>query len=79
MKGHGPSILVASLSAAFGVGLLQITGWMGAALAQGATGNSNTAVLLLQIVAIVFIFGGVLSNIFQDTCNSIGASASQSC
>jgi putative ABC transport system permease protein len=55
MKGHGPSILVASLSAAFGVGLLQITGWMGAALAQGETGNSNTAVLLLQIVAIVFI------------------------
>lgn len=55
MKGHGPSILVASLSAAFGVGLLQVTGWMGAALSQTATGSSNTAVLLLQIVALVFI------------------------
>ena len=31
------------------------------------------------IVAIVFIFGGVLSNIFQDTCNTIGASSGNSC
>jgi putative ABC transport system permease protein len=55
VKGHGPSILVASLSAAFGVGLLQITGWMSAALSQGAAGSSNTGALLLQIVALVFI------------------------
>jgi putative ABC transport system permease protein len=55
VRGHLPSILVASLSAAFGVGLLQITGWMGGAISQSATGSSNTAVLLLQIVAIVFI------------------------
>jgi pilus assembly protein Flp/PilA len=27
------------------------------------------------IVAIVFLFGGVLSNIFGSTCNSLGTSA----
>jgi pilus assembly protein Flp/PilA len=27
------------------------------------------------IVAVVFLFGGVLSNIFSGTCNSIGGSA----
>ncbi|HEY3527549.1 MAG TPA: Flp family type IVb pilin [Nocardioides sp.] len=31
------------------------------------------------IVAIVFLFGGVLSNIFKNTCNSIGKSSNQSC
>ncbi|HEY3527550.1 MAG TPA: Flp family type IVb pilin [Nocardioides sp.] len=31
------------------------------------------------IVAIVFLFGGVLSNIFKNTCNSIGKSSGQSC
>ena len=31
------------------------------------------------IVAVVFLFGGVLNNIFSSTCNSIGASAGQSC
>jgi pilus assembly protein Flp/PilA len=31
------------------------------------------------IVAIVFIFGGVLNNIFSDTCNSVGASSGNSC
>ncbi|HEY3527551.1 MAG TPA: Flp family type IVb pilin [Nocardioides sp.] len=31
------------------------------------------------IVAVVFLFGGVLANIFKNTCNSIGASSSQSC
>jgi pilus assembly protein Flp/PilA len=27
------------------------------------------------IVAVVFLFGGVLSNIFTNTCNSVGGSA----
>jgi pilus assembly protein Flp/PilA len=31
------------------------------------------------IVAVVFLFGGALSGIFSDTCNSIGASSGQSC
>ena len=31
------------------------------------------------IVAIVFLFGGVLKNIFQTTCNSVGQSSGQSC
>jgi len=31
------------------------------------------------IVAIVFIFGGVLNNIFADTCNSVGASSGNTC
>ena len=31
------------------------------------------------IVVVVFAFGGVLSNIFSSTCDSVGASANQSC
>jgi pilus assembly protein Flp/PilA len=31
------------------------------------------------IVAVVFLFGGVLKNIFGTTCNSVGASSGQSC
>jgi pilus assembly protein Flp/PilA len=31
------------------------------------------------IVIVVFAFGGALSNIFQKTCNSVGASSGQSC
>ena len=31
------------------------------------------------IVAVVFLFGGVLSNIFSSTCNSVGQSSGQSC
>jgi putative ABC transport system permease protein len=47
---------VAALSAAFGVGLLQITGFMAAVIAgNDVTGSSRTAGLLLSIVAIVFI------------------------
>lgn len=56
MRAHLPSILVASLSAAFGVGLLQITGFMAAVLGgDDVTGSSGTVALMLQIVAIVFI------------------------
>ena len=31
------------------------------------------------IVIVVFAFGGALSNIFQKTCNSVGASSNQHC
>ena len=31
------------------------------------------------IVVVVFAFGGVISNIFQATCNSVGASSGGSC
>jgi putative ABC transport system permease protein len=56
LREHIPSVLVAALSAAFGVGLLQITGFMAAALGQDdVTGSSSTVALMLQIVAIVFI------------------------
>ena len=30
------------------------------------------------IIAVVFLFGGVLNSIFQDTCNSVGASSGNS-
>ncbi len=56
VREHVPSVLVAALSAAFGVGLLQITGFMAAALAgDDVTGSSGTVAALLSIVAIVFI------------------------
>jgi pilus assembly protein Flp/PilA len=31
------------------------------------------------IVAVVFLFGGVLKNIFSSTCNTIGSSSAQHC
>ena len=31
------------------------------------------------IVAIVFLFGGVIKNIFQSTCNQVGQSGGGSC
>ena len=31
------------------------------------------------IVVVVFAFGGVLTNIFSSTCDSVGVSANQSC
>ena len=56
LREHVPSVLVAALSAAFGVGLLQITGFLAAAIAgDDVTGSSGTVALMLQIVAIVFI------------------------
>jgi putative ABC transport system permease protein len=56
VREHIPSVLVAALSAAFGVGLLQITGFMAASIAgDDVTGSSRTAGILLSIVAIVFI------------------------
>ena len=56
LREHLPSVLVASLSAAFGVGLLQITGFMSAVIAgDDVAGTSRTAAVMLSIVAIVFI------------------------
>jgi pilus assembly protein Flp/PilA len=31
------------------------------------------------IVVVVFAFGGVLTNIFSSTCNSVGQSSGQNC
>ena len=31
------------------------------------------------IVVVVFAFGGILKNIFGNTCNSVGASSGQTC
>ena len=31
------------------------------------------------IVIVVFAFGGVIRNIFQKTCNSVGVSSNQTC
>jgi putative ABC transport system permease protein len=56
LRDHGASILVAGLSSAFGVALLQVTGALSAAV-QGddVTGSSHTVGILLTIVAAVFI------------------------
>ncbi len=56
IREHAPSVLVASLSAAFGIGLLQVTGFLAAVIAgDDVTGSSGTVAGMLQIVAIVFI------------------------
>jgi len=51
-----PSILVATLSAAFGVSLLQVTSNLAVMIAEDdTTGSSATVALMLGIVALVFI------------------------
>ena len=53
---HVPSILVASLSAAFGVSLLQVTANLAVAVSSDDTmGSSATVQLGLQAIALVFI------------------------
>ncbi|WBU38408.1 ABC transporter permease [Homoserinibacter sp. YIM 151385] len=53
---HAPSILVAALSSAFGVALLQITGLLAAAIrAAPGTGGSDMVGVMLSIVALVFV------------------------
>ena len=53
---HGPSVLVAALSAAFGVSVLQFVGVISQALAADrVTGDSGTVAIFLGIVALVFI------------------------
>jgi putative ABC transport system permease protein len=54
--GHVPSILVASLSAAFGVALLQVTGVLTTLIDSDPRAGSSPAVaIMLTTVAIVFI------------------------
>ena len=57
MREHGPSVLVAALSSAFGVALLQITQVLSFIIASDSvTGRSSTAVpLMLGLVATVFM------------------------
>lgn len=53
---HRPSILVASLSAAFGVSLLQVTSNLALAItSDDVLGSSVALKLFLQVIAIVFI------------------------
>jgi len=53
---HRPSILVAALSSAFGVALLQVTGNLAVIIgSDDTTGSSTTVALMLAIVALVFI------------------------
>jgi putative ABC transport system permease protein len=53
---HGPGVLVAALSSAFGVALIQGTGLLDAALqANSLTGSSDTVAALLRVTSGVFI------------------------
>ncbi len=53
---HRPSILVAALSSAFGVALLQVTGNLAVIIgADDTTGSSDMVALMLSILALVFI------------------------
>lgn len=56
LREHASSILVAGLSAAFGVSLLQVTGVLADVIvADDVTGASAMVTLMLQVVAFVFI------------------------
>lgn len=56
LRAQIPSILVTTLSTAFGVSLLQITGILATVVAaDDVTGASGTVSVLLQILALVFI------------------------
>ncbi len=55
LREHASSILVAGLSAAFGVALLQVTNALGDVIrADDITGSSGTVAAMLAVVAIVF-------------------------
>ncbi|AYF96854.1 ABC transporter permease [Protaetiibacter intestinalis] len=56
LREHTSSILVAGLSSAFGVALLQVTNVLADAVrADGVTGASGTVAFMLPIVALVFL------------------------
>ncbi len=56
LREHASSILVAGLSSAFGVSLLQVTNALGDVIrADDVTGNSPTALIMLMLVAFVFL------------------------
>jgi len=67
LREHRPTLLVAVLSAAFGAGLLQITGVLAAAIrASDAFARSSTLPIILDLLAFVFIViavyvGGVVT------------------
>jgi putative ABC transport system permease protein len=53
---HGPGVLVAALSSAFGAALVQGTGLLDAALrADAVTGDSDTVAALLRVTSFVFL------------------------
>lgn len=53
-RGRGAGLLVAALSAGFGVALLQLAGVLGA-VATEATGNGGAAAAMLRVLAFVFV------------------------
>jgi putative ABC transport system permease protein len=56
LREHVPSVLVALLSSAFGVALLEVTGVLSQVITHDdVTGSSRTVVILLSMVAVVFI------------------------
>jgi putative ABC transport system permease protein len=56
LRGHGASILVASLGGAFGVSLLQLTGVLSLLIASDAvTGESTIVAYILGMISFVFI------------------------
>ncbi|WP_210505715.1 ABC transporter permease [Naasia sp. SYSU D00057] len=55
LKDHAPSVLVAGISAAFGVALLRVTAVIGTAAAADSATSGETAGLVLGVVAAVFI------------------------
>jgi putative ABC transport system permease protein len=56
LKHHAPSVLVAGLSSAFGVTLLEITGVLSQMISRdSATSGSGTVAVMLQVLAMVFI------------------------
>ena len=56
MRQHAPSILVAALSSAFGVTLLEVTAVLSQVIsANEATGRSRTVAVFLAVIALVFI------------------------
>ena len=53
---HGPSVLVAALSAAFGVSVLQFVGVISQVVAaDSVTGDSGTVAIFIALVAVVFV------------------------
>ena len=65
---HGPGVLVAVLSSAFGVALIQGTGLLDAALrADAVTGDSDTVAELLRITSVVFVAIAVYSGAIVTT------------
>lgn len=67
-RDHGSGVLVAALSSAFGVALIQGTGLLDAAAkADAVTGGSGTVGVLLQITSVVFIGIAVYSGAVVTT------------